>query len=71
MVETGYGAAVMPAFVQGACSRYAVNVGVMTEPEVPLDFYAVTRKGAELTDAANAFLSAYTAQLLEYPQLND
>jgi DNA-binding transcriptional LysR family regulator len=71
MVETGYGAAVMPAFVQGACSRYAVNVGVMTQPEVPLDFYAVTRKGAELTDAANAFLSAFTAQLLEYPQLND
>ena len=40
MVEAGYGAAVMPAFVQGACSRYAVHVSVMTAPEVPLDFYA-------------------------------
>eukprot|EP00611_Tribonema_gayanum_P009327 TRINITY_DN19129_c0_g1_i1.p2 TRINITY_DN19129_c0_g1~~TRINITY_DN19129_c0_g1_i1.p2 ORF type:complete len:311 (-),score=100.21 TRINITY_DN19129_c0_g1_i1:28-960(-) len=69
MVEAGYGAAVMPAFVQGACSRYAVNVSVMTGPEVPLDFYAITRKGAEATDAARAFLSAFTAQLREYPQL--
>ncbi len=69
MVEAGYGAAVMPAFVQGACSRYAVNVSVMTGPEVPLDFYAVTRKGAETTDAARAFLAAFTAQLREYPQL--
>ncbi len=70
MVEAGYGAAVMPAFVQGACSRYAVNVSVMTGPEVPLDFYAVTRKGAEVTDAARAFVSAFTAQLREYPQLH-
>lgn len=69
MVEAGYGAAVMPAFVQGACSRYAVNVSVMTGPEVPLDFYAITRKGAEPTEAARAFLSAFTAQLREYPQL--
>jgi DNA-binding transcriptional LysR family regulator len=69
MVEAGYGAAVMPAFVQGACSRYAVNVSVMTGPEVPLDFYAIARKGAEATDAARAFLSAFTAQLREYPQL--
>lgn len=69
MVEAGYGAAVMPAFVQGACSRYAVNVSVMTGPEVPLDFYAITRKGAETTDAARAFLAAFTAQLRQYPQL--
>lgn len=70
MVEAGYGAAVMPAFVQGACSRYAVNVAVMTGPEVPLDFYAVTRKGAEMNEAARAFLAAFTAQLREYPQLD-
>ena len=69
MVEAGYGAAVMPAFVQGACSRYAVNVSVMTGPEVPLDFYAITRKGAEATDAARAFLAVFTAQLRQYPQL--
>ncbi len=70
MVEAGYGAAVMPAFVQGACSRYAVNVSVMTEPEVPLDFYAITRKGSEATDAARAFVAAFVSQLREYPQLN-
>lgn len=70
MVEVGYGAAVMPAFVQGACSRYAVNVGVMTGPEVPLDFYAITRQGTQASDAARAFLSAFTDQLREYPQLD-
>jgi DNA-binding transcriptional LysR family regulator len=70
MVEAGYGAAVMPAFVQGACSRYAVNVSVMTGPEVPLDFYAITRKGAEVTDAARAFLAVFTDQLRQYPQLD-
>jgi DNA-binding transcriptional LysR family regulator len=69
MVEAGYGAAVMPAFVQGACSRYAVNVSVMTGPEVPLDFHAITRKGAEVTAAAHAFLEAFTTQLRQYPQL--
>lgn len=70
MVEAGYGAAVMPAFVQGACSRYAVHVGVMTGPEVPLDFYAITRQGTQASDAARAFLLAFTAQLREYPQLD-
>lgn len=69
MVEAGYGAAVMPAFVQGACSRYAVHVAVMTDPEVPLDFYAITRKGVEQTDAARAFLDVFTSQLRQYPQL--
>jgi len=69
MVEAGYGAAVMPAFVQGACSRYSVHVAVMTGPEVPLDFYAITRKGAEQTDAARAFLEDFTSQLRQYPQL--
>ena len=69
MVEAGYGAAVMPAFVQGACSRYAVQVSVMTAPEVPLDFYALSRKGTHTTEAARAFLAAFTAQLREYPQL--
>lgn len=70
MVEAGYGAAVMPAFVQGACSRYAVNVAVMTGPEVPLDFFSITRQGTQAGDAARAFLSAFTAQLREYPQLD-
>lgn len=69
MVEAGYGAAVMPAFVQGACSRYAVNVSVMAAPEVPLDFHAITRKGTEVTAAARAFLEVFTAQLRQYPQL--
>jgi DNA-binding transcriptional LysR family regulator len=70
MVEAGYGAAVMPAFVQGACSRYAVNVAVMSGPEVPLDFFAITRQGTQASDAARAFLAAFTAQLREYPQLD-
>lgn len=70
MVEAGYGAAVMPAFVQGACSRYAVKVSVVSEPEVPLDFFAITRKGSEVTEAARAFLDTFTNQLRQYPQLN-
>jgi DNA-binding transcriptional LysR family regulator len=69
MVEAGYGAAIMPAFVQGACSRYAVNVAVMSQPEVPLDFYAISRKGAAMGEAAEAFLAVFTAQLKQYPQL--
>jgi DNA-binding transcriptional LysR family regulator len=55
MVEAGFGSAVMPTFAMAACRRHRVDMALLVKPKVELDFYRVTRRGMQETDAMQAF----------------
>ena len=55
MVEAGFGSAVMPTFALAACRRHRVRTDLLVKPKVGLDFYRITRRGAQETEAMQAF----------------
>jgi DNA-binding transcriptional LysR family regulator len=55
MVEAGFGSAVMPTFALAACRRHRVDTALLVKPKVALDFYRVTRRGVQETEALQAF----------------
>ena len=67
MVEARSGVAVLPSFVAPACTRYAVQLFVLAEPEVPLSFYQITKKGRVTPEGTAALARALTAALQQKP----
>jgi DNA-binding transcriptional LysR family regulator len=66
MVAAGMGTAVLPTFATQACMRYEVRTKVLTNPEVTLGLYRITKRGRPLPP----FLEAFTATMVEVlPQL--
>lgn len=63
MVEAGLGYAVLPSFVLEACERYQVELLDLVEPQVSIDLYAITRRGAALPAAGDLFLEAFTRHM--------
>jgi len=55
MVEAGFGSAVMPTFALTACRRHRVRIDLLAKPKVGLDFYRITRRGVQETEAMQAF----------------
>ncbi len=55
MVEAGFGTAVMPTFALAACRRHRVRVDVLIKPKVELDFFRITKRGVQETEAMRAF----------------
>lgn len=58
MVESGFGVAVLPAFIAAACRRYRVEMSILVEPVVPLSFYQITKKGRVMANGAAALAAA-------------
>jgi DNA-binding transcriptional LysR family regulator len=63
MVEAGFGTAVMPTFAMAACRRHRVRTDVLTAPKVGLDFYRITKRGAQETQAMQAFVATLAKAL--------
>ena len=55
MVEAGFGSAVMPTFALAACRRHRVRIDLLVKPKVELDFYRITKRGVQETEAMQAF----------------
>jgi DNA-binding transcriptional LysR family regulator len=60
MVAEGMGTAVLPTFATPACNRYDVRTDVLCEPEVPLGFYRITKRGR----AQPEFMAAFTDTMM-------
>lgn len=67
MVEAGSGVAVLPSFVAPCCARYAVQLVTLTEPQVSLSFYQITKKGRVTPDGTAALARALTTALQQEP----
>jgi DNA-binding transcriptional LysR family regulator len=61
MVAAGMGTAVLPTFATQACKRYDVRTNLLSDPEVSLGFYRITKRGRPLPE----FLEAFTAIMVE------
>lgn len=71
MSEAGRGVAVLPAFVTHACARYQVEVHRVRSPDVLMEFFAITKKGAAPSPALGPLLEhlkARMAPLLRLPR---
>jgi DNA-binding transcriptional LysR family regulator len=55
MVEAGFGTAVMPTFALAACRRHRVRIDVLVKPKVGMDFYRITKRGTQESEAMHAF----------------
>ncbi|OVZ60695.1 hypothetical protein CDO44_08195 [Pigmentiphaga sp. NML080357] len=60
MAEQGFGIAIIPAFSQSACARYAVEFRRIS-PAVPFDFSYVMRAGAPHPDTLARFAAIFKA----------
>jgi DNA-binding transcriptional LysR family regulator len=67
MVEAGFGAAVLPSFIAPASQRYRVQISVLTEPVVTLNFYEITRKGRLRPEALSSLANSVRAQFEPEP----
>ena len=45
MAEAGLGSAILPSFVLAAARRYTLSAQLLVEPEVPVSYFQITRKG--------------------------
>jgi len=55
MVEAGVGSAILPAFAAAAVPRYKLRVQRIDEPTVSLEFFEITKKGAQVTSMTKPF----------------
>lgn len=55
MVEAGFGTAVMPTFALAACRRHRVRTDVLVKPRVEMDFFRITKRGAQASEAMQSF----------------
>jgi DNA-binding transcriptional LysR family regulator len=63
MVEAGFGSAVMPTFALAACRRHRLRTDLLVKPKVGLDFYRITRRGVQETEAMQAFCKTFVKAL--------
>lgn len=68
MVEAGHGVATLPAFVTPACARYEVAIQTLVDPLVPIDFFAVSKKGRLKTALAATLMDALGKQFRNIAQ---
>jgi DNA-binding transcriptional LysR family regulator len=71
MAETGRGVAVLPAFVTHACARYQVEVRRVRRPDVLMEFFAITKKGADPSPALAPLLEHLKARMAPLLRLRD
>lgn len=55
MVEAGVGCAILPAFAAAALGRYKLRVQRIEEPTVSLEFFEITKKGAQVASMTRPF----------------
>jgi len=58
MVEAGHGVAALPGFVISACERYDVAVHALIDPVVPIEYFAVRKKGRQKTELASNLIDS-------------
>ncbi len=58
MVEAGLGSAILPSFVVSATRRMNVNVALLDNPVVPVDFFQINLKGRTRAPAEVGFVEA-------------
>lgn len=68
MAEAGLGSAILPSFVRPAARRLALAEHLLVEPEVPVSYYQITRKGKPPAPAVQALAQALQAALGGGPQ---
>lgn len=57
MVEAGFGSAVLPSFTVAALGRMNLDVALMENPIVPVNFYQVNVKGKSRAEAESGFVA--------------
>lgn len=55
MVRAGLGHAVIPSFAIDECRRHGLEISMLSDPEVHLDLYLVSRRGTRPKPAAQEF----------------
>lgn len=68
MAEAGLGSAILPSFVRPAARRLALAEHLLVEPEVPVSYYQITRKGKPAAPAVQDLALALQAALGGSPQ---
>jgi DNA-binding transcriptional LysR family regulator len=58
MAEAGFGSAILPSFVIAAARHMNVDVALMDNPAVALDFYQINLKGRARAEAESSFVQA-------------
>jgi DNA-binding transcriptional LysR family regulator len=66
MVEAGFGSAILPSFAMAAASQLEVAVTHLVEPQVPVDFFQVNRKGGGRAAAELDFVQALQQVLTQH-----
>jgi DNA-binding transcriptional LysR family regulator len=66
MVEAGFGVAILPSFIAPACRRYRVQLSVLSEPTISLNFYEITRKGRLRPEALSTLANSVRAAFAPY-----
>ena len=62
MVEAGFGEAILPSFIARACQRFQVNMSLLVDPVVSVDFSQITKKGRSLAAGTEALAAAIGAE---------
>jgi DNA-binding transcriptional LysR family regulator len=55
MVEAGVGCAILPAFATAAAPRYKLSIQRIEDPTVSLEFFEITKKGAQVASMTKPF----------------
>jgi DNA-binding transcriptional LysR family regulator len=63
MVAAGMGTAIIPAFAMLACRRHRVRTDLLTDPEVTLGFFRITKRGRGKADSMTDFTDTLTSLL--------
>ena len=71
MVEAGHGVAALPAFTAPACVRYDVTLKALVEPRVPIEFFAVSKKGRVQTALATRLVDEIGAHFRQIAKAAD
>ena len=66
MVEAGFGVAILPSFIAPACRRYRVELALLSEPEITMNFYEITRKGRLRPEALSTLANSVQAEFSPY-----
>ncbi len=61
MVRAGLGHAVIPSFAIDECRRHGLEISMLSDPEVYLDLYLISRKGTRPKPAAQEFAARIEA----------
>ncbi len=58
MAEAGFGTAILPSFLVSAARTMSIDVALLTDPVVPVDFFQVNQRGRSRAPAEDAFVNA-------------